>query len=292
MGRNGPIREGKMRKVLVFIAAAILLSACGNKEPTAEQLATADYGRMPKDPKETLMEFMNRFVTGSESAHYGYWSNLSKGWYRIYGGEVRYGYGYEGCVYINAKNRFGVYEGERPYLYIIRNDELVYWERGKPPLNPANDRLWDECASLFKANGIYGWPTPAQMAAADYGRMPKEPRQTVMEHMKTVLINPESARYDKWSNVDKSWMAKDFVPRYGYMGCVYINAKGKQGAYSGLRPTLYVINNDKVILLMMSEAAGAIKKEDNINSSEKEDNLIYWCAPRYETNTKPVTPRQ
>ena len=68
-----------MRKVLAFIATAMLLSACGDKAPTAEQLAEADCGRVPKEPQQTVMRDMKMALFDSESARYDKWSKLSKG---------------------------------------------------------------------------------------------------------------------------------------------------------------------------------------------------------------------
>ena len=426
MGRNGPIKEREMRRVLVSIATAMLLSACGLR-PTAEQIAAADYGRVPKDPQQTVKEYLKTVLPDSESAQYYKWSNLSKTWVRDYhsGGIL---YGYRGCVYINSRNGFGVYDGSKAYLYTIRNDQVTSYDIGKPPEHMVRtltiDPVTKACDEIFKTYGNYGMSPPAQMAAIDYGSVsptqqadgehiktlllhpdaaadygsepkesprqkvmeymkmrlldsesaqygpwsglvkggsqnytgkirygylgclfinkknrfgandgsklyiyllrnnevvymdggwplgsvgdgnvisqcgslfevekrkptaeqiaagdyggvPKEPQRTVMEYMKTRLFHPESARYDKWSNWRKDWLGKFGEIYYGYKGCVYINAKSSQGTWPGFRPYVYLIKNDKVIIEMGDMDSG----------SEDERMIMDLCDPLYRTNT-------
>jgi hypothetical protein len=42
-------KEGENEKIVLLVATAILLSACADSKSLSEQLATADYGSVPKD---------------------------------------------------------------------------------------------------------------------------------------------------------------------------------------------------------------------------------------------------
>jgi len=164
MGRNGPIKERKMRKVLVFIATTMLLSACGPAKPTAEQIATADYGSVPKkDPQSIVREYVNKdegFLYLHDypgTLSYARWSGLHKGWVQMYEGS--YGtvyYGYRGCVYINYKKytRHGddVYSGRQPYIYVIKNDNVVYMTGGWSFRSPQDESITKQCDSLYQAD--------------------------------------------------------------------------------------------------------------------------------------------
>jgi len=289
-----------MRKILVFIATTILLSACGPARPTAEQLAAADYGRVPKDPQQTVMETVRRMAMAF-NPKFDTWSNLTKGYYIIPGYYANEDYrvynGYVGCVHVDQMNKFGIYEGYTTFRYIIKNDKVISIQRAE-----TDDYALKECNALYHVLGIYGRPSASQIVVADYGSVPKGPQQTVMEYMKTVLTNPEDARYAKWSNLRKYWLHDwhrgdtegDDVIHYGYMGCVYINEKNKRGVYGGFRPTAYIIKNDKIITAM-----GYRESVEGVESGfEAEDLmeqlLMNLCAPLYQTNTNPgpVTPRQ
>lgn len=267
----------------------MLLSACAINRPTDEQIATADYGRAPKNPQRTVMEYMKMRLPDSESALYTNWSGWIKGWTstQSHYGEVLYGY--IGCVYINSKDFFGAYDynGTSPYVYVIRNDEIVDMKGGWPWGSVEEKNIQESCASIFEKVKNKR-PTTEQIAVADYGSVPKNPQQTVMEHMKTVLVNPEGARYDKWSNLRKQyWFNEDDdnTYLYGYMGCVYINVNNELGGYNGFRPAVYLIKNDKVILMTMDLAQGTKAESEGIKAS---------CAPLYQinTNAEPITSRQ
>jgi len=201
-------------------------------------------------------------------------------------------------------NRFGVYEGYYySWRYIIRNDKLIDIGSEK-----------QDCNSIYRVLGIYGIPTAAQIAAVDYGRVPKNPQRTVMEYMKMVLTRPEAARYDKWSNLRKGWLPRDRsededndVIHYGYIGCVYIEGTARFGFNEGFgpRPVAYMIKDDKVITAM-----GFPKDGDGLDYFDldtqrylMEQPVRNLCAPLYQTNTNaeavktnagpgPVTPRQ
>jgi len=138
-----------MKKILLCITTAILLSACGIGRPTAEQIAAADYGRVPKDPQQTVMEFMKMVLVDSTSAQYDKWSNVSKGWFKNFSGIY---YGYKGCVYINAKNSLGGYRGFRPYLYIIKDDKIILLKGDMEIGTRGEEMVMEQCAPLYQTN--------------------------------------------------------------------------------------------------------------------------------------------
>jgi hypothetical protein len=138
-----------MKKIVVFIVTAILLSACANDgRPTKEQLAAADYGGVPKNHQKTVMEYINtkRLAFDPQSLQYDRWSNLHTG---MYSDQVGIHYGYMGCVYINAKNRQGGYAGYKPIVYVIRNDEVIFMDGGMHVGTIRVQEILEQCNKLY-----------------------------------------------------------------------------------------------------------------------------------------------
>lgn len=136
-----------MKKTSFLIVTAILLSACAQRGPTDEQIATADYGRVPKNPQKTVIEHAKMQLYDPQSAQYEKWSNLIKGWTFDYAGTH---YGYKGCVYINSKNRMGGYVGFKPYVYIIKNDKVIFINGDMRSGSRGELEVMQQCSDIYQ----------------------------------------------------------------------------------------------------------------------------------------------
>lgn len=95
--------------------------------PTAEELASADYG-LPIDQANAESQaeaFFLGVLKDPDSAQYQ-WNPVYKGYYRdapILGGALTWGYLLEGGV--NAKNSYGGYTGYKAYTFVFHNGEIA-----------------------------------------------------------------------------------------------------------------------------------------------------------------------
>jgi len=133
-------------KRLIPIAALMLLTACGPKKPTPEQLASADFGPPPTNPQQIVMEHMKTSLFDPYSAQYDRWTNVSRGYLVNHVGPI---YGYTGCVYINSKNRMGGYVGYKPFFFVIKNNRVAAIEGGHMSGTIGEQDVLNLCRPLY-----------------------------------------------------------------------------------------------------------------------------------------------
>ena len=124
-------------KAFSVLALAICLAGCvlfipNYFDPTAEELASANYGK-PVD--ELLVD--NILPTAIKSALKDPYSAKIKkyiapikGWIANIGGfddfrGRKYQYGYFVVYKVNAKNSFGAYTGDQSYYFLIRDNKII-----------------------------------------------------------------------------------------------------------------------------------------------------------------------
>lgn len=121
--------------VIASIVFMLALSGCALavRNPTQADLATADYGIEPENPKEQALEYLENTLFDSMSAVVKWESDeCSKGWWRwsedlsnplfipkIY-------YGWQISAKVNAKNRMGAYVGFTNYTFCFRDGKLLH----------------------------------------------------------------------------------------------------------------------------------------------------------------------
>ncbi len=105
---------------MVLICA--VLSGCASFTP--KELADLDYGHYPFDYKEIIQQHLNRSLKDPASAILDYRGSPATVWQKgsIFGSRD---YGWGVCVFINAKNSYGGYVGERPYFFLIRDGKII-----------------------------------------------------------------------------------------------------------------------------------------------------------------------
>lgn len=114
------------RILVAFVVLVAWLGGCA-AGPTAEQLATADYGTpiTEADAKAKAQVWMRGVLKDPMSAQYE-WETFERGWVSkglLYGGGYLYGYRLNGRV--NARNSFGGYVGPRRYLFMLRDGDIA-----------------------------------------------------------------------------------------------------------------------------------------------------------------------
>ena len=108
-----------MRKAIALLL--LLFAGCASV-PTKEEIATADYGPEPKNPKEVVQKFINETFKDPYSVRdltvatpQKYWIGSSP----LFG--VEKAFGWLIAFECNAKNSYGAYSGkERFYLFIAK----------------------------------------------------------------------------------------------------------------------------------------------------------------------------
>ena len=121
------IRPLLKSSIPIFIAfSAAVLASCASV-PTAEQLASANYGReiSPQECVSIAEQVIANALKDPSSAQFrhencikGYWSSVP-----ILGMPIEYGWFQQGEV--NGKNSFGGYVGFAPYQVLIRDGRVV-----------------------------------------------------------------------------------------------------------------------------------------------------------------------
>ena len=137
-----------MKKTAIFmILSTVMIASCAKRGPTDEQISNADYGTVPVNQKEIVINHVKMRLYDHGSAQYDKWSNLVKGWSNGYDGTH---YGYKGCVYINSKNRMGGYVGFKPYVYIIRNDNVVFINGDMQSGTVGEQEILRQCSAIYQ----------------------------------------------------------------------------------------------------------------------------------------------
>ena len=132
-----------MRRIsLAALILAVAMAACSSVSPvTPEEFLSADFGSYPDNYQDIVKGYFESRLKDPYTAHYRI-SHPTKGYVRrapIAGGGVDL-YGYVVFVWVNAKNSFGGYVGEKRYTLLVRNGRV--WQEIKP--NPYFSEPWYE----------------------------------------------------------------------------------------------------------------------------------------------------
>jgi hypothetical protein len=91
--------------------------------PSPEELRAADYGPSPTNYQEAIRTHYAQWLFDPYSAVYTF-GTPGTGWVRP-GPTASPVYGWRVCGTVNAKNRFGGYVGARPFVIVIRHDQVA-----------------------------------------------------------------------------------------------------------------------------------------------------------------------
>lgn len=109
-----------LKTIWVSILIAASLSACALK-PSQQEIESADYGPYPSDYENIIKQHMSNRLKDPYSAQYQFLGSPRSGW-NSFGG-MKFGYGV--CAYINAKNSYGGYTGNKIHFFMINNGYVV-----------------------------------------------------------------------------------------------------------------------------------------------------------------------
>jgi hypothetical protein len=117
----------KIQKALIFFVAflSILLTGCATA-PTAQELASIDYGSYPTDHKKSVERYLDSTLKDPDSKRIEWLRGPQTMWSK--GGAlagVGMSAGYAVCAYVNAKNSFGGYTGAKLSWFLIKNDRVI-----------------------------------------------------------------------------------------------------------------------------------------------------------------------
>ena len=84
---------------------------------------------------------------------------------------------------------------------------------------------------------------------ADIGQYPNDYEQIIKNYEQSELKDPDSARYKFLNSPKIGWTQAGLVNEkyYGYVVCVYINARNSFGGYAGNHLYSFVLKNNSVI---------------------------------------------
>ncbi len=114
-----------MRALILSLFVVLIVGGCASR-PTQQEMAAADYGSYPSDYEQVIRNYMQRILKDPESARYEFLNQPQKAWTSM-GGKK---YGYAVCTYINSKNSFGGYVGNRLNYFLIKNGQVIAASHG------------------------------------------------------------------------------------------------------------------------------------------------------------------
>lgn len=100
----------------------ILLIGCTSIQPTKEQYINADYGPYPENYEQRIKDYFSSILRDPYSAQYRFHKPF-KSWTRkapIRGGGIDK-FGWTVRVWVNAKNAFGGFTGEKQYIFFFKD---------------------------------------------------------------------------------------------------------------------------------------------------------------------------
>lgn len=98
-------------------------------------------------------------------------------------------------------------------------------------------------------------PSPADLAAADYGQYPQQYEAVVKRWTEDSMKDPASVIFKKISKPRKEYMFAARKAVYGYSVCTLLNAKNSYGGYTG----------NQVYWLMIRD--GVVQRSTNLTDS-------------------------
>lgn len=115
------IRSIGLKSLFLFVLMLFLFTGCASM-PTHDQLTNADYGPYPENYEQRITDYFSNILIDPYSAQYRF-HRPYQGWIKkapILGGGVDQ-FGWMVRVWVNAKNRFGGYVGEKHHMFFFRN---------------------------------------------------------------------------------------------------------------------------------------------------------------------------
>ena len=116
-----------MKKRIIISLICLVFSSCA-VIPTQEEMSKAYYGPYPTNYKFLIKDYMELILFDNQSAVYRFgipYKGYAQGW--MGHPEAEFGWVIE--TLINAKNRFGGYVGFNKFYFVIRDGQIIHYER-------------------------------------------------------------------------------------------------------------------------------------------------------------------
>lgn len=113
-----------MKKITSLLLPLLILTGCVSA-PTKSQLSHLDYGAPPKDYETTIKHYFDGVLIDPNSAYYNF-ELPRKFWYNdksFFGGHLYSGYLVR--VGVNSKNKYGGYNTEEAYGFLMKDEHIV-----------------------------------------------------------------------------------------------------------------------------------------------------------------------
>jgi len=107
-----------LKRYIPIILMILPLASCASM-PSGEQYINADYGSYPQNYEQRIKDYFSNILRDPYSAQYKFHKPF-KGWLnkQLYSGHE---FGWIVRVWVNAKNAFGGYIGEKHYMFFFKN---------------------------------------------------------------------------------------------------------------------------------------------------------------------------
>ena len=101
-------------------------------------------------------------------------------------------------------------------------------------------------------------PSPAELAALDYGPYPDNYETVVRDYLQGQLKDPESARLRLASRPDTRWQKFFGKLYYGWRVCYFVNGKNSYGGYTGEHLYYFILRSDQVVFELAEKPEATI----------------------------------
>ena len=113
-----------MKKIILLFLPGLILTGCVST-PSHSQLSHLDYGSRPQNYEATIKQYFEGALIDPHTAYYNFDSPY-RFWYNdksFLGGQLYSGYLVR--VNVSSKNKFGGYNEEETYGFIMRDEQIV-----------------------------------------------------------------------------------------------------------------------------------------------------------------------
>jgi len=133
--------------LVIFFISVITISCVTMKQPTQQQLSSANYGELPANYKQQIHSYFDRRLIDPFSALYSFcqpfdaWMGQAIG--QVASREAQFTYGKAVCGNVNSKNRMGGYTGGRLFWAFFTDGALTKIYIGSEASGPCRQHQID-----------------------------------------------------------------------------------------------------------------------------------------------------
>jgi len=111
-------------RIAALLCLLLVFTGCVTP-PSQEEIASMDFGPPPQNHVAVIKVYFEDILFDPYSAKYEF-GEPQQYWYKeppLAGGKLYLGHSVK--AWVNAKNRYGGYVGKKPYMFIIRNEQII-----------------------------------------------------------------------------------------------------------------------------------------------------------------------